>query len=66
MRELLWMVEGRNEAEWSRTACVLAMINNQNPYRKRAVKPAEFMPGADDREKYTMSLSEAARIFGGQ
>lgn len=59
------MVEARHESEWTHTACILAWINNQNPHRKRNVKPAEFMPGKAD-EKYTMTMSEAAEFFNGK
>lgn len=59
------MVEARSEAEWARTAALLAWINNQNPYRKREIKAAELLPGGRD-EKYTMTLSEAAEFFNGK
>lgn len=59
------MVESSSEAEWARTAALLAWINNQNPYRKREIKAAELLPGGRD-EKYTMTMSEAAEFFNGK
>lgn len=58
------MAEAKIKSEWGHTASILAMINNANPYRIREMKPSEFMPGGD-RDKYTMSMDEAARFFNG-
>jgi len=40
------MARGRNEAEWDRTASVLAMLENchRDPEKSRPVRPADHHP----------------------
>ncbi len=45
MRELCWMVEGRQRDQWNHTAQLLAMLYNAFRGKgQRALRPADFHP----------------------
>lgn len=46
LRELLWMAEGRAEAEWGRFAGLMALTANINrdPKKAKPFKPSDFYP----------------------
>ena len=46
LRELMWMAEGRAEAEWAQTSALLAAVwtANSNLRRPRLFRPQEFNP----------------------
>lgn len=47
LRELHWMAEAADRANWKHTSQVLAAIVNSNPYRKgKAATPSDFDPYA--------------------
>jgi hypothetical protein len=70
LRELCNMAQGRNRAEWSRTAYIAATIINSNPFRKstRPVQPCELNPYAqqeqqDKKPDYYISVKTLANAF---
>lgn len=59
------MVDGRQNDAWNHTASLLAQIHNANPFHRRALQPADFLPGADDQAAgQEMTMGEAAAFFG--
>jgi hypothetical protein len=51
VRELVWMAEGKNRAEWEQTAALLAMLHNVNCAKPGDRRPArDFNPCAGDDE----------------
>lgn len=55
MRELIWMCDARNRAEWSRTSSIMALNANLNIDTKKhkAMKPTDFDPHYADAKKET-------------
>lgn len=61
------MAEGRQRADWDRTAAVLSMLYNINrdPKKGRALSPEDFNPYAPKREeaRQTINRKEAMELF---
>ena len=53
LRELLWMAEGRAEADWAHTSAVLAAVwsANANLKKPKVFRPDEFNPMRSDGQK---------------
>ena len=70
LRELVWMVEGRGEFEWSQTASLMALAANlmRDPKKGKAASPADFNPFAPQppkpvlKGKEMLAALKAARI----
>lgn len=62
MRELCWMVEGRQRDEWNHTAQLLAMLYNAFRGKgQRALGPADFHPLAK-KPAATMTLKQLSEL----
>jgi len=53
LRELVHMVNGRQREMWNHTSHVLCLVANANrdPKRSKALKPSDFNPLAQRRQK---------------
>ena len=76
LRELAWAAEGRQRAEWNRTAALLATVVNVNRDTKRhpaPYKPEEFNPYAQRSRRNDIvkldaeqSVKALAGVLGGK
>lgn len=44
MRELIWMLEGKNESSWAAASALMALVANCHRGKGRAFGPDEFNP----------------------
>lgn len=44
MRELIWLLEGKNESAWSAVSALMALMYNCHRGKGRARTPEEFNP----------------------
>jgi hypothetical protein len=66
LRELVLMGQGRAEAEWKRTAAIMALMANLWAPRRPAWEPADFdptAPEAPEPEKDRVSIGDLKPIF---
>ena len=44
MRELVWMLEGKNESSWAAASALMALVANCHRGKGRAFGPDDFNP----------------------
>lgn len=58
LRKLVWMTQSRQQDEWSRTAGLIASVNNLFAKREDRVSLAKFLPEHLKQQQHTKAREE--------